>query len=527
MLSSGLLVACGDDTSSSICGPDNCPGCCDPNNGLCQAGNHYLSCGTNGNICLACTAGTECNATLGRCEASTQVCTPATCAGGCCTSTGQCQTPGNLNYACGTGGQLCQNCTGSQQCVNGSCSDFNPQACTAQNCATGCCYGDQCQPYPNASQCGLNGSPCQSCPGGYTCNTQTGQCQDPSGCGTPCAQANGCCLNNQCQPGNHPAACGSGGQNCVACAQDQVCRDQSCQSAVNPGDCTPFNCPTGCCDSEGRCHIDGAINEQYCGVLGLQCETCQTWEECSLGSCKPKSVSCSCGPGQCCNGGTCVPGNTTTQCGTNGAPCDNCLTKLPPSTCNTATFICGDSTPSCTNCIAGCCENGNCIPYASQSSSRCGSGGATCQPCSSGSCDLSTGTCSTGTDSYKTCVVSVTFNCASFPDCVDDPDPLLYVSLAVEGEDFYDESTRQSFTVTDINQTLNFNWCGPDSDSLSEIVAGVKLKIWEEDDTWSPFDLLDNTLAECTVQPPQSVVTGGTQWATTCGNISITLRFEP
>lgn len=335
-----VLVGCdagGSDPSG--CGPANCPnGCCDPATGVCQPGTTALACGSGGAFCLSCTGGAQCNVQTRTCGA-TGSCSPQTCVGGCCNSQGICVQPGNYPTACGIDGLACKTCLSGQQCVNGFCSG-GTGACNASTCAAGCCSGDLCLAPPNANQCGIGGAPCRTCPLGNACNTQTGQCEDPLACGSPCVQRNGCCLNNQCQAGTHALACGSGGQVCDTCDATEACTDQRCQPGSTPEPCTPTTCPTGCCDATGRCIIDGAINEQFCGVLGLSCDTCQTWEICNTGSCEPQQTPCTCGTGQCCLDGQCVDGSSHIQCGTNGAACKNCVMQLPPEIC-TSSYRCG------------------------------------------------------------------------------------------------------------------------------------------------------------------------------------------
>lgn len=55
-----LLLAC---TSSGVCGPETCSGCCDANH-ICVGGGTDFACGSGGAACLACKPGFKCVAQL-------------------------------------------------------------------------------------------------------------------------------------------------------------------------------------------------------------------------------------------------------------------------------------------------------------------------------------------------------------------------------------------------------------------------------------------------------------------------------
>jgi len=477
LLTTALIGCDADEENPAGCGPDNCAGCCDPMTNICQAGSTSLACGANGAICLPCTGNTTCNAQTHQCDTSTETCSPQNCMGGCCSPQGICVKPGNFATACGLDGLLCKTCTGSQQCINGGCEDYNPNACNPTNCGTGCCLGEQCQPSPNASQCGVGGAPCQPCPASYTCNLQTGQCQDPNGCGDSCAQQNGCCLNNQCQSGTHPLACGSAGLVCDTCDVDETCENQVCKTGTSIGDCTPFNCPTGCCDRDGRCHLDGAINEQFCGALGLGCNTCNTWEECTWGSCDAKQTSCNCGIGQCCKDGSCVAGNTDTQCGTNGVICDNCYLKFPPTTCTTSTYTC------------------------------------------SGAPSADAGVDGPTTQRWRIRVNYIKFDCFDYLECKDDgDDPRLF--LMIESGGIADETQKEAFAATSGEQTINFVWLSSETFDDAALHSAINIKLMDYD-FWTSHELLEScTLTAVGTLPDTQILY--------CGNstFEISLSYE-
>jgi hypothetical protein len=100
----------------AVCGPSNCPGCCD-DAGVCQPGNTEAQCGEQGRACIAC------NPKFDLCAPDPanpdgQVCfSPCDfkgCNYHCCLRTGAC-TSGVTDDACGSTGQLCVDCTTTGQ----------------------------------------------------------------------------------------------------------------------------------------------------------------------------------------------------------------------------------------------------------------------------------------------------------------------------------------------------------------------------------------------------------------------------
>ncbi len=108
------------------CGPANCDGCCD-DAGDCQAGDAQAGCGVLGRACVACNPRLEVCLPDPRYPDS-QVCfspcDPKGCNYHCCLPTGLC-VAGNADDACGSTGELCQNCAASGQV----CDDGVPRAC--------------------------------------------------------------------------------------------------------------------------------------------------------------------------------------------------------------------------------------------------------------------------------------------------------------------------------------------------------------------------------------------------------------
>jgi hypothetical protein len=97
------------------CSPLTCKSGCCSNDGTCLPGTAPAQCGNGGLVCVACSAiGYGC---------VSQGCSPAaTCTGcdGCCKA-GTCNPNGKTqDNACGHGGAVCVDCTGSNQTCDGN-----------------------------------------------------------------------------------------------------------------------------------------------------------------------------------------------------------------------------------------------------------------------------------------------------------------------------------------------------------------------------------------------------------------------
>lgn len=195
-----------DPTNPDPTGP-GCIGCLDAAGG-CLAGNLDQACGALANPCVACDAESYCDE--GTCV-PLPACTPDNC-DGCCDGD-EC-LPGTDVAACGEDGEQCSRCMGTSVCNEGSC-----ELPCADNC-DGCCdaSGD-CIPLDttSAAACGQQGEACVTCGGGSQCDS--GFCIS-----TECAMTcEGCCVEDDCMPGDSPDACGSEGAACFACPSGTVC----------------------------------------------------------------------------------------------------------------------------------------------------------------------------------------------------------------------------------------------------------------------------------------------------------------
>ncbi len=123
-------------------------------------------------------------------EEEVSLCGPENCSGCCIGDT--CES-GDKNDECGIGGVACETCGENEECVEGVCTkvdeddndddddDDPPPACSPHNCS-GCCRDDVCEPGDSEDGCGRNGVPCKVCGPTETCSL--GTCVDPDMEGT-------------------------------------------------------------------------------------------------------------------------------------------------------------------------------------------------------------------------------------------------------------------------------------------------------------------------------------------------------
>lgn len=400
-------------TSTQDCGPWNCPGCCDWY-GYCNWGGDDWACGWGGNLCSDCwSMGMSCNPDQGACMTQ-QDCGPWNC-DGCCDWNGQCQWGGE-DWACGAKGQMCEDCGW----YGGSC-DPNmkmcsiPEPCGPANCP-GCCdpYSNECRMGFDSWACGTSGQVCQDCNGpGMQCTAT------PAGGGL-CVSTNPTCGPNNCKgccdcsstggcvclPGFEPYACGNSGQICQDCAYGSVCDPAGGGGqcvAQPPEDCGFWNC-AGCCTSTFPSYCVEGLDPWQCGYGGQICESCYPGQTCEWlasggGTCGgyiPDGGPPDCGPWNCpgcCLPGyppTCLSGYEWSACGYGGETCTQCGYN---QTCDPTPMGGGVCSPTPVpdgglpdggacgpwNCNGCCTAAGQCRPGLSDM--RCGKGGEMCENC--------------------------------------------------------------------------------------------------------------------------------------------------
>jgi hypothetical protein len=262
-VTTGEDITTPDDSVVDDCAA-TCDGCC--LNGECQAGDTVAACGSEGAACKACQDGWEC--VNGGCiDTSVSDCAadcPGCCAGDAC-------LPGDENYACGTAGDQCVECSPGFACEAGICKSAAYDC--AKECA-GCCQGSACLPGTINHLCGSDGEACYECTGESVC--YAGACVDePYDCSSEC---NGCCVGNECLAGSADDACGWGGVECTSCWDDEVCENQVCVDTS--GDC--WSTCDGCCDN-GVCET--GFDDWACGSFGTTCQVCDGGLACAGGAC--------------------------------------------------------------------------------------------------------------------------------------------------------------------------------------------------------------------------------------------------
>ncbi len=102
------------DVGSSLCGPNNCYGCCQGSTCITQTTD--TACGFGGGKCLPCASKQSCKG--GQCVETT--CDSSNCKG-CCDTSKTCQN-GTTDAICGTGGAACGACTSTQACLSQKCT---------------------------------------------------------------------------------------------------------------------------------------------------------------------------------------------------------------------------------------------------------------------------------------------------------------------------------------------------------------------------------------------------------------------
>ncbi len=180
--------------------------------------------------------------------------------------------------------------------------------CGVGNCASGCCASGVCRTGADSDACGSGGGACSVCAANTACSASKLCEASSAGCQATCA---GCCVGNQCSPGNTAGACGVAGSACRTCSAAQVCDQGQCR-----GTCSAATC-AGCC--AGTTCVSPTTNAQ-CGSAGGACTACGGGQVCAAGQCKI-DVGGVCTGSSACASALCV---TDAASGTQGrcrAPC--------------------------------------------------------------------------------------------------------------------------------------------------------------------------------------------------------------
>lgn len=360
-----------------------------------------------------------------RCVDEECICDGQSCAG-CCDD--RSCILGNEAEACGSGGQPCEACTGTAECVGGVC-----EGCDAETCGAGCCSGNSCHE-ATIDTCGLEGHRCMACERLVSDGcSETGECA--CGDGPECVSGQrcldgvcqcdaescpaGCCSGEACLSSTTASECGIGGDACApcdavtadTCNTDGECRcgtrrpcveGQRCQSGLcicdagscSEGCCLDNNCVTppviaACGQAGAACEpCDRALADSCDVAEGCRCgevEPCDEGQRCDEGTCVCDGLSCT----GCCSDSTCLPGDQEGSCGSGGADCAPC-----PDSESCTDGVCSSCTAE--SCASGCCSGAICSPAETATCGVDGTACLFCDPLVSDSCD--SGECRCGSE---------------------------------------------------------------------------------------------------------------------------------
>lgn len=223
----------------------------------------------------------------------------------------------------------------------------------------------------------------------------------------------GCCdSSGRCEQGLTSTECGQSGAVCQNCLQTgESCVDQTCVAAGDGGGDCSFGCPGGgCCDPANGCVLDRS--DTACGLDGARCFDCTQFGA----ACDPQSNECRTPGGailcaQTCDGccdplGNCQTGFADVACGESGARCQDCTALQPASTCDAkaAPRLCASQETQCPAPYAGC-------PAVLEELAP-----AAAHVCSSGELRAAAAACSGGPDA-DACDSYFAFESSSNPAC--------------------------------------------------------------------------------------------------------------
>ena len=332
-------------------------------------------------------------------------------------------------------------CQSSDGCCPNGCTNNNDKDCSI-SCGNGAVEsGERCD---KAIPAGHTGACPTSCGDGKACTKDA--LQNGGSCAAfcthttiqDCVKGDGCCPNgcNNTNDSDCPIKCGNGvvesgercdgncpsscpGQTCkngvvkgVACQRYCGYEDKTNGTACTGGTCQSGSCCTGCASGVGICSL--GTNLGACGKAGAACKSCDDMDPCTTDSCS--SGTCShtnntatcpggtCHLGSCCtgcwNGTTCQMGTISGACGSGGSTCDDC-----------SSF---DSA-----CEVGVCSGGHCSAQAKTEGTPCSHGRCYQGGCCTGCWDDNSYTCEPG-NTNQACGHNgvVCFQCTGNDFCV-------------------------------------------------------------------------------------------------------------
>ncbi len=248
-----------------------------------------------------------------------------------------------------------------------TCEDNN--GCTDNSCnpATGCVFTNNSNTCIDENHCTTS----DTCSGGICVGGEEVVCNDGNVCtNDSCDPVNGQCVfannSNPCDDGlycNVGEACSGGtctGGSPMACNDDNICTDDSCNDTTDKCDYVANSAP---CDDSLYCNEGEACSGGTC--TGGSPRVCDDSDECTNNTCNETTDQCDGAPHSICAGcpsnqhcvdtGTCI----CQVCADSlycGAGCTACSDPDTPYCKNN-----GNNTSTCVQCIGGGdCESGSC-----------------------------------------------------------------------------------------------------------------------------------------------------------------------
>jgi outer membrane exchange protein TraA len=356
-----------------------------PGNGGCGLDSGYYCNGAA--VCAPCDTARLCGPSCSPCGLSTPYCVNQNGTYTCveCEDDSQCG-----GRRCDPDTKTCVGCLDDRVCPNGQVCDKPNFTCVE------CLRDEDCPP---DEVCVGTIKQCKECKQNSDCERGK-SCQDFQ-CVT-CSTNESCAGNscNCCPSGTQCAARTPGGLiSCVECAANIPCADGK-QCDLNTGRCvdtlpecnTSDKCGPQCvkCPSERPFCLDGEVcvacrndlecsNGQFC--ISGECASCTTDRHCG-----PRCEACGKDKPFCLTNDT-VAGSTCVAC-RNDSDC-------PGGQCDASTFTCVNTTGCEENCTESgkVCNNGVCVQCFADAHCPCG-----------GTCDVSTGLCTTSCDDSGDCL---------------------------------------------------------------------------------------------------------------------------
>ncbi len=441
--SDGDSCTVGDTCSNGACNAGKAKVCddgnlcttdaCDPQSGNCSAAPNAAACDDQspcsmGDVCKGgtCSAGPAKNCddgngcTADACDPSTGNCGHSATAAPC--DDGNACSEGDVCAGGGCSSGAPKYCDDQNPCTNDTCDPSNAvcgHVANAATCSDGdaCTIGDVCKDAACKVGASMVCSDAEACTND-ACDPSSGNCvfKPITSCGGNCTKPSDCsdanpCTDDNCTGGKcafppNTTACSDGD----ACTGGDICGGGACKSG-SPKNCDDGNpCTDDSCNpTSGNCTY--APNTANCD----DANACTSGDACGGGVCKPGSAK-GCSDGKVCTDDTCDPVNGSCKNYANTAICDDGSACTLGDVCSGGQCLpgtaasCDDSNPctsdSCDATSGKCSHSNNTAPCSDGSACSIGDvcGGGACLPgtaktcndgnaCTSDACDTSTGAC--------------------------------------------------------------------------------------------------------------------------------------